>query len=53
MGREGYRGTMSGDIKPRIAKSLFYGTMGTPSAQGHSAWKVMIAVAYLLELAWQ
>jgi hypothetical protein len=43
---------MPGDIKQRIAKSLFYGTMGTTSAQGRSAWKVMMAAAHLLELAW-
>jgi hypothetical protein len=43
---------MSGDIKPHIAEPLFYGTMGTPSAQGYNAWKVMMAVAYLVELAW-
>jgi hypothetical protein len=51
--RESYRGIMSGDIKQRIAKSLFYGMMGTPSAQGYNARKVMMAVAYLVELAWQ
>ena len=44
---------MPGDITQRIAKSLFYGTIGTPAAQGYSARKVMIAVAYLLELARQ
>jgi hypothetical protein len=44
---------MPGYIKQCIAKTLFYGTIGTPSAQGRSAWKVMMAVVYLLELAWQ
>jgi hypothetical protein len=44
---------MLGDIKQYFAKFLFCGAMGTPSVQGRSTWKVMMALAYLWELAWQ